>query len=78
MWNLFLSYAKKTYAIVALYDAISALVGWTGVNCTMDKDECNVTNTNSTGPCEHGICVNTPGLYHCDCQGSGYNGKCFI
>ena len=46
--------------------------GWSGVNCEVDINECNVTNVPE--PCVHGMCVNTPGSFHCDCSGSGYHG----
>ncbi|XP_052771177.1 fibropellin-1-like [Mya arenaria] len=44
-------------------------LGWIGVNCTLDVDEC------LSSPCKHSSnCTNTPGSYKCDCT-IGYVGQ---
>ena len=44
-------------------------VGWEGVNCESDIDECNDTST-----CVNGKCINNDGGFTCDCTGTGYDG----
>lgn len=54
-------------------DAVSGclcMVGWTGVKCSIDVDECGAT----TNPCasqNNTVCINNPGSYVCSCK-NGY------
>ena len=50
----------------------SCKLGWTGLNCSMDIDECNDNLTKCNTSMYH-VCINTPGSAYCDCQFGGRN-----
>ena len=43
--------------------------GWTGRHCSEDVAECDLQT------CQHGECQELPGLYFCDCTGTGFEGE---
>lgn len=45
--------------------------GWTGRNCDLDVNECNVRHF-----CSHGNCTNSAGSFQCTCPPSVYGLKC--
>ena len=42
---------------------INCPMGWSGVDCDVDINECDLSN-----PCGNGNCTNTRGSYRCDCN----------
>lgn len=59
----------------------SCRVGWKGMNCSEDIDECSVDANNSVCP-DHSNCTNLNGTYLCTCDegfsksGNRCIGKC--
>ena len=54
----------------------SCLPGFTGLDCSIDQDECNLSQ-----PCKYnGTCFNTYGDYFCECPGefSGRNCEVYL
>ena len=50
-------------------NAIKSQYLFSGDHCSINIDECEVSN-----PCEHGVCRDLNGSYNCTCD-KGYKGK---
>ncbi|XP_025084650.1 fibrillin-1-like isoform X2 [Pomacea canaliculata] len=67
--------ASKTLSCDPVNGTCTCKTGWTGVNCDLDVDECNL---NACSNVSNSNCSNTDGSYSCLCKVGFYNssGQC--